>query len=242
MKELERSFISKKIEGFFPTPPLLINRLFSMAKVFEGETILEPSAGLGHIAEAIREKYPNNELQTVEYNISLSNVLEKKGFKNTCADFLTLPTDERKFDVIFMNPPFEKNQDIDHINHAFKMLNPGGRLVCSMAGNKHENSSNKKIIEFLNFVNENGYIQQNEEGSFKNAFNSTNVNTITVYLEKAEEVKKVNNYEKEENGAFNIPGNLQVFDSAGTEVTNTFKTESELQQCSGNNTQLTLFL
>lgn len=223
LKELERSFISKKIDGFFPTPPLLINRLFSMAKVFKGETILEPSAGLGHIAEAIRNKYPENELQTVEYNVSLSNVLEKKGFKNTCSDFLTLPTDDRKFDVIFMNPPFEKNQDIDHINHAFKMLNPGGRLVCIMAGNKHENSNNKKIIEFLEFVNQNGYIQQNEEGSFKNAFNSTNVNTITVYLEK----EVIEDQETEEE---------QETNQTAEEHT------KEPQQCSGSNTQLTLFL
>lgn len=214
LKELERSFINKKIDGFFPTPELLIDRMFSMAKVFEGETILEPSAGLGHIAEAIKNRYPDNDLQTVEQNLSLSNVLEKKGFKNTCTDFLTLPTDEKKFDVIFMNPPFEKNQDIEHVKHAFNLLNPGGRLVAIMAGNKHENSNNKKIIDFLQMVEEFGYIQQNEEGSFKSAFNSTNVNTITIYLEKPQEAEKEETTEapeeykkgmhREENGAFKI--------------------------------------
>lgn len=181
LKELERSFINKKIDGFFPTPPELIKRMFSMAKVFENETILEPSAGLGHIAEAIREKHPNNSLNLIEYNSSLCEVLRKKNFDVENDDFLN---HSKKYDVIFMNPPFEKNQDIEHVNHAFNLLNPGGRLVAIMAGNKHENSNNKKIIDFLQFVDNNGYIQQNEEGSFKNAFNSTNVNTITVYLEK----------------------------------------------------------
>jgi phospholipid N-methyltransferase len=181
LKELERSFISKKIDGFFPTPKLLIDRMFSMAKVFDNETILEPSAGLGHIAEAIKQKYPENNLHLVEYNSSLSEVLTKKGFNVQNDDFLNT---SQKYDVVFMNPPFEKNQDIDHVQHAFSLLNDGGRLVAIMAGNKHENSNNKKIIEFLEMVEEFGYIQQNEEGSFKNAFNSTNVNTITVYLEK----------------------------------------------------------
>ena len=41
MKEIERSFIGKKIDGFFPTPPDLIETMFSMARVFEGETVLE---------------------------------------------------------------------------------------------------------------------------------------------------------------------------------------------------------
>lgn len=184
LKELERSFISKKIPGFFPTPQPLINKMFSMAKVFEGETIREPSAGLGHIAEQIKKEYPNNKLIVNEYNSALSEVLEKKGFQ--VSEHFNFLHETEKTDVIFMNPPFEQHQDIEHVKHAFNLLKPGGRLVSIMAGNKHENSTNKKIIEFLSMVEEFGYIQQNEEGSFKSAFNSTNVNTITVYLEKPE--------------------------------------------------------
>jgi len=182
LKKLERSFITKKIPGFFPTPNPLIEKMFSMAKVFEGETILEPSAGLGHIAEAIRSKYPDNSLRTVEYNFSLAEVLEKKGFKNTCENFLELPTNKYKFDVIFMNPPFENNQDIDHVKHAFSLLNNGGRLVSIMAGNKA--GMQNKVSEFRDFVEEFGYMEENESGSFKSAFVSTGVNTVTVYLEK----------------------------------------------------------
>ena len=181
LKELERTFISKKIPGFFPTPEPLINRMFSLCKVYEKETILEPSAGLGHIAEAIKNKFPENVLDVVEYNSSLADVLIKKGFNTSNDDFLNV---SKKYDVIFMNPPFENHQDIDHVKHAFNLLNPGGRIVAIMAGNKNENSSNKKILEFLEMVEDFGHIQQNEQGSFKNAFNSTNVNTVTVYLEK----------------------------------------------------------
>jgi len=32
-----------------------------------------------------------------------------------------------------MNPPFENGADIKHIQHAMKMLKPGGRLVAICA-------------------------------------------------------------------------------------------------------------
>lgn len=186
MKQIERSFIGKKIAGFFPTPKPSIEKMFSMVEVKPGDEICEPNAGLGHIAEEIRNKYPECKLNTVEVNFDLSRVLEQKGFKNTCADFLTLPTDERKFDVIFMNPPFEKHQDIDHVQHAFKMLKPGGRLVAIMAGNKHRNGSLIKINDFIDFVDEHGEMEDNESGAFKSAFNPTSVSTVIVTLKKSE--------------------------------------------------------
>lgn len=187
LQALERSFVTKRIDGFFPTPQPLIETMFEMAKVFEGETILEPSAGLGHIAHAIKDKYPNNKLNLIECNYSLAEVLERKGFNTERNDFLQT---SKKYDVIFMNPPFEKGQDIEHLKHAFSLLNDGGRLVCIMAGNKDNKA------DFNDFVDKYGYSIKNPEGSFKSAFRSTGVNTITVYLEKErteepQEVEKV---------------------------------------------------
>lgn len=180
MKTLEHSFIGKKIDGFFPTPKPLIEKMFEMTKVFEGETILEPSAGLGHIADAIKLKYPSNSLSVNEWNYSLWEALHKKGYEE--AENMNFLSTTHKYDVIFMNPPFEKNQDIDHVRHAFDLLKDGGRLVAIMAGNK--SGSRPVITEFNEFVQEHGYMVENEAGSFKSAFNSTNVNTVTVYLEK----------------------------------------------------------
>ena len=96
-------------------------------------------------------------------------------------DFLQV--EEVSYDVIFMNPPFEKHQDIEHVLHAYSLLKKGGRLVAIMAGNK-KNSSQSKVNEFIDFVDDHGYMVENEEGAFKSAFRSTNVNTVTVYLEK----------------------------------------------------------
>lgn len=196
LKELERSFIGKKISGFFPTPKPLIEKMFSMAKVFEGETILEPSAGLGHIAEEIRTAYPQNDLSLIEFNYDLSKVLEAKGFNVEHENFLGT---SHKYDVIFMNPPFEKHQDIDHVKHAFNLLKDGGRIVAIMAGNK--NGQGSEVTKFREFVEEFGYMEENEAGSFKSAFNSTGVSTVTVYLEKPEGDTQEDETEEEETQA-----------------------------------------
>ena len=34
------------------------------------------------------------------------------------------------FDRIVMNPPFSRDQDARHVNHAFSFLKPGGKLVA----------------------------------------------------------------------------------------------------------------
>lgn len=191
-KEIERSFIGKKIEGFFPTPPALIEKMFSMVKVFEGETILEPEAGLGHIADAIKEKYPDNKLSLIEFNYNLYEALLSKGYDDV--EHMNFLSSTHKYDVIFMNPPFEKHQDIDHVRHAFNLLKPGGRLVSVMVGNKHENSGSKTVRSFLDFVEENiGYFNENEPGAFKSAFRSTGVATTMVYLEKENSDKLAEN-------------------------------------------------
>jgi hypothetical protein len=42
-------------------------------------------------------------------------------------DFMEMPA-AGEFDRVLMNPPFEKQQDIDHVRRAFDHLKPGGRL------------------------------------------------------------------------------------------------------------------
>jgi uncharacterized ParB-like nuclease family protein len=85
-----------------------------------------------------------------------------------------------------MNPPFENDQDIDHVRHAYSLLKPGGRLVAIMANNK-ERSSRKKRQQFLEFIEEaGGYYEKNSEGAFQSAFKPTGVNTITLALDKDE--------------------------------------------------------
>ena len=183
IKELENEFRRQKIDGFFPTPRPLVIRMLELAGIEEKDTILEPSAGLGHIADVISEKYPENKLTLIERFHPLVDALKKKGYEATQGDFLQ---HKGHYDAIIMNPPFERLQDIDHVRHAYSLLKPGGRLVAIMAANKGEGATRKKIKQFREWLEKKGaYVEENPEGAFKSGFRPTGVRTITVAIDKA---------------------------------------------------------
>tara|TARA_R110000737_G_scaffold152329_2_gene181609 strand:- start:4874 stop:8530 length:3657 start_codon:yes stop_codon:yes gene_type:complete len=82
-----------------------------------------------------------------------------------------------------MNPPFENFQDIEHVQHAFSLLKPGGKLVAIMgAGVKN---SRKKAVEFREWLDNAGsYIEDLPDGSFKTSDRPTGVSTVMVTIEK----------------------------------------------------------
>lgn len=184
IRELERKFVGRKIEGFFPTPALLAAEVVQKAGIVAGDRILEPSAGLGHLAEAITEAHPDNHLLCMEIYQPLAEGLILKGFETICSDFLQWDGNdmEKRFDKIIMNPPFENLQDIDHVLNAWNILNTGGRIVAIMANNKHRDT--EKVKSFMEFVDQYGTYEENPVGSFSSAFRPTGVNTITVILDK----------------------------------------------------------
>lgn len=180
LRELERKFIGAKISGFFPTPEELSSEIVELASIQEGNTILEPNGGLGHLAEAIQQQHPNNKIKCIEVINGLCEVLEAKGFDTECMDFLQ---HTEKYDRIVMNPPFENHQDIDHVLHAYSLLNEGGRLVAIMANNKAQ--SNKKCTDFMEFIeSKGGEMYTNQDGAFKTSFRPTGVSTITIVIDK----------------------------------------------------------
>lgn len=118
-------------EGFFPTPRPICERLIELADIQPGHRILEPSAGTGHLADVIEELAPPTAtLRCGEIVPKLREILEKKGYPVVASDFLE---HRGHYDRIIQNPPFERGQDIDHIRHAYSLLDDGGRLVsvCS---------------------------------------------------------------------------------------------------------------
>jgi hypothetical protein len=104
--------------GFFPTPRALAERLVGYADIWDGLTVLEPSAGSGGLADVIREEHPTATIHCVEIQPKLAAQLKAKGHEVACVDFLSIEPEE-KYDRAVMNPPFEKQQDIEHITHAF---------------------------------------------------------------------------------------------------------------------------
>lgn len=180
VKQLERALIGKKIEGFFPTPKNLVQQMIDNADIQAGHEVLEPSAGKGNIATEIKTSAPNATLDVVEYNSSLSAILDAKGFNVVGNDFLE---HTKQYDRIVMNPPFENFQDIDHVKHAYDLLKPGGKLVAIMGASVK--NSRKKAVEFREWLDNAGsYIEDLPEGSFKSSDRPTGVSTVMVTIEK----------------------------------------------------------
>jgi phospholipid N-methyltransferase len=176
----------KKEFQFFETPPELADKMVKMLDVKEDSNILEPSAGRGALIDSLLSGPDCDYISAVELNPENCNILVKKGFGIVEeGDFLSLNLDncwEETFDRIIMNPPFTKQQDIDHILHAYSLLNDGGILV-SVVSESPFFRENKKSVEFREFLdNVNAEIIKNPEGTFKSS--GTMVRTRIVKIVK----------------------------------------------------------
>ena len=108
-------------------------------------------------------------------------ILEKKGYCILWGDFTSLG-EEYKYDKIIANPPFSKNQDIDHVKKMYEHLNPGGRIVTIM-GPSWVTGTQKKQVEFRNWLTKlGGSWEEIEEGAFKKS--GTGIKTYMVVIDK----------------------------------------------------------
>ena len=173
--EAEQSIKLRKIPGYFPTPKALGEKVLELADIKEGDFVLEPSAGKGNLAELSPVK-PD----CIEQDSELRTILEAKGFNVILDDFLCIGCAEQ-WDKIIMNPPFEKGQDVDHVQKAWEVLADGGRIVAIMSAGVKFNSQSK-YAAFREFVEQHGWIEDLPEGSFKES--GTGVNTVLCVLDK----------------------------------------------------------
>lgn len=176
----------KESQSFF-TPPDLGNEVCRAAGPLEGKRVLEPSGGhgaLADIAEAagaevvVVENYPPNVIR-----------LQEKGYDVIARDFLTVtPAEIGLFDACVANPPFTKNQDIDHVLHMWTFLKPGGTLSAVMSQSWLSGSQKKQRL-FREFLDErNAEIVEIEAGVFKES--GTTVSTVRIRVQKEVEVAK----------------------------------------------------
>ena len=185
IKEMERAMIGRANDGldFFPTPAGTADQMIEAADIQEGMSVLEPSAGMGHIADRIRET--GNEPDVVELSNKRRELLEAKGFNVVGQDFMEVAG---QYDRIIMNPPFGDRRDAEHVMHAYDLLKPGGRLVTIM-GEGVFFGNDKKAQAFRDWLEERGGTDEKlEEGTFKDPSLpvQTSVNARMVVIDKPE--------------------------------------------------------
>jgi len=190
--------------GFYPTPEDAAARLLDGVPLLRSKSdpalrVLEPSAGTGNLARrvarqstaSVSERYRNEyrfdpRVDCVEIQPHLASALEAEGIYNRvfCRDFLSLlPETTGAYDLVVMNPPFERERDIDHVVHALSFLKPDGLLVAIMSAGT-EFRETKKASAFRGLVIDKlkGSFRDLPPGSFAEV--GTYVNTVILKVRK----------------------------------------------------------
>lgn len=170
-----------KDADFVQTPILVASRMADLGRVRRGHKVLEPSAGLGRIANAAIRMGAS--VTCIELSEKRCAELQVQGFGVVCGDFLQQhpAADKADFDVVLMNPPFSRQQDIDHVRHAYQFVKSGGRIVAIMSAGVTFRQ-NRKTVEFREWVDSlGGTIEELPEGTFK--AEGTMVRTVIVVID-----------------------------------------------------------
>lgn len=243
VRTMELAMVGRRADGldFFPTPAEIADQMVEAADLSPDMAVLEPSAGMGHIADRIRAA--GAEPDVVEISPDRRELLEEKGYHLAeVNDFLNM--EPRKFftygdvfrapdgkegilrglggmgsqrvrledeqgnriglyqrdevvgvshrgswsgyDRIIMNPPFSDRRDAEHVQHAYTLLRPGGRIVAIM-GEGVFFGQDKKAQAFRDWLDERGGTSEKlPEGSFMDPSLpvQTGVNARLVVIDK----------------------------------------------------------
>jgi len=155
-----------KAHQYYPTPEVVARAAVDMARIGDGHTVLEPSAGTGHLAALL----PKDRTTCVEIAPLHCKVLAAKGHAVMQADFLQFTG--AVFDRIVMNPPYSEGRWLAHVKHAAGLLADGGRLVAVLPAS----ARGKTLLD--GYAHEWGAVYENE-------FSGTSIAVTLLAMERA---------------------------------------------------------
>jgi hypothetical protein len=171
----------------YPTPAHLANRMLKKVKNWSIENILEPSAGLGHLIQSLKEfqKYRTYNISAIEIDNNCRNILRGKNINIIDSDFLAYNGLEQ-FDLIIANFPFSDGDK--HLHKAIDILF-SGEIVCLINAETLKNpysNSRKDLVQKLKVLNADiEYIQD----AFLDAERKTGVEVALIHIEKIQDVE-----------------------------------------------------
>lgn len=157
----------QKAHQFYPTPESVALAAVEMAQIGPGHLCLEPSAGLGGIADLM----PKAQTVCVEISPLHCKVLEAKGYQVSQGDFIEWAKAALPYQRIVMNPPYSEGRWMAHLEAAARLLDKGGRLVAVLPAS----ARGKTLI--AGFTHE-------WSGVFSNEFAGTSVSVAIVAMER----------------------------------------------------------
>lgn len=165
--------VFKKIQ-FFETPDSIIDIMLEHAQIEPGMLVLEPSAGKGAIAKKLMDA--GAAVDACEIHKPFCKILSQLNIvlrEGNFLGYMAIPSYQR----IVANPPFAKQQDIDHVSHMVDCLLDGGILVSVLAAG-FTFRKNSKVTNLKTKLDRKCQWQTHclPEGAFKQS--GTNVNAI----------------------------------------------------------------
>jgi hypothetical protein len=186
---------------FFPTPAPIARRM--LAKVSKDAVyFLDPSAGKGDLAEAIRGndydgygedgRYgrhyrSDRKVDCIEQSPELISVLIGKGFPVVGFDWLTY-TGVSYYDCVCMNPPFSNGDD--HLLRAWDFLH-SGEIVCLLNEETIRNPHTAARQRLATIIQNHGNVEY-LGNCFSDAERKTDARVVMVYLKKQSEDDRLN--------------------------------------------------
>lgn len=139
---------------FFATPEgkavEAAEKIRSTLGTLRGKRGLEPSAGTGALANVARQM--GADMVVIEaWNVNAIK-LRAQGYDVIERDFLSVTPEEiGTFDFVLANPPFTRNQDIQHVMHMLQFIRTGGALsvIMSTAWLEGKSKAHAQFKEFL---------------------------------------------------------------------------------------------
>jgi hypothetical protein len=175
---------------FYPTPKYIISKMLESIDFRLINTVLEPSAGKGDIAESITDKlryshnnYNNKEVKydidTIEIDENLQYILQGKKFRTVHNDFLTYNS-YKKYDLIVMNPPFSEGDK--HLLKAIEMQEKGGLIVCLLNAETLKNPYSNTRKDLVNKLEQYNAEIQYIDNAFMDAERKTGVEVALIKI------------------------------------------------------------
>lgn len=173
---------------YFPTPEALVKRAWAKFQNREFVRVLEPSAGMGHLAKG-RPNHSASDwhrrpdpVDCIEIDVSKHAQLRSDGFTVVGLDFLQFNGAGAIYSHVIMNPPFADGAK--HVLKAWDLLYDG-EIVAIVNAETIRNPFSKERELLVRLVEEHGDVEF-IEGAFavSEAERKTDVEVALVYLKK----------------------------------------------------------
>jgi hypothetical protein len=185
----------KQVEAYFATPDTLADEVVrgdaGLVDAPAGFRVLEPSAGDGALIRAIRRASPAADIVAIEPNRERADrCLIGAGhiaiLHSTLEESVQHGVDGlAPFDAVVMNPPFAlpgaATAWIDHVDLAWSLVRPGGRLA-SIVPNGFTYRQDRKHCRIRSQVEALGGWRSLSDGSF--ASSGTDIHTAVIWMDK----------------------------------------------------------